>query len=130
MPATEGAAIAARVLADAAITALIGQRFTPDKPTQEPGGDYVIYQRQSGGDGITLSGPETSRWAEVRIEAYATTQARAEAIINAVRTRLHGWQDYAQGVQGCFARGDCDEQVIDTNWMLAGQTFAIRFQPT
>jgi len=130
MPATEAEALTARLLGSTSVTNLVGQRVTPLKPTQEPDGDYVVLQRQSGGDGVTLSGPHTSRWAEVRIDVYATTQASAEAIMNAVRARLNGWQDYAQGVQGCFARGDCDEVVYDTNWINAGQTFAVRFKPT
>lgn len=131
MPATETEAITERLLVGtAAITNLVEQRVTPLKPTQEPDGDYIVLQTTSGDEGVTHSGPNTSHWAEVRIEAYAGTEARAKAIIMAVKARLHGWQDYAEGVEGCFARGDSSTDVVDRDWVVAGQTFGIRFTPS
>lgn len=130
MAATSAEAIAARLLADGPLGALVGTRITPGTPTQEPTDDYLCFWRQSGGDGITLSGPRSSRGESIRVEATAATQARAEAILNAARNSLHGWQDYAAGVQGCFAQGDADEQIDAAGRFVSGQTFEIRFEPT
>lgn len=131
MPATEGEAIAARLLGGSGVTALVEQRVYPSKPQQEPDGDYVVYFRQAGGDPpVTLSGPGSASWREVRVEAWARTQARAEAILKAVRARLSGWSDWSAGVELCLSRGDADEQTFDANWQVSGQTFGVRFQPT
>lgn len=131
MPATETEALTARLLSDSALLVLVDERVTPLKPTQEPSGDYVVLQTISSDEGVMpLSGPNSGHFAEVRIEAYAGTEARAKAIIRTVKTRLHGWQDYAEGVEGCFARGDSSTDVIDRDWCVAGQSFGIRFTPS
>lgn len=130
MASTSAEVIAARLLADGPTTALVSTRITPSKPVQEPDGDYLCFWRQSGGDGVTLDGPTASHWEEIRVEATAATQARAEAILKAVRESLHGWRDVANGVQGSFAQGDADEQTLEDGRQVSGQSFMIRFKPT
>lgn len=132
MAATVGDVLKPRLTSDAAVTALVGDRIFPSKPLQEPGDDeaYLCYWNAGGGDGITLSGPQSYRTHDVRIEAVAKTQAIAEAAIAAAKARLHGWRDVAAGVQGCFAQGDADETVLDDGFQISGQSFSIRFKPS
>lgn len=129
MPDTVGEAVATRLIGDAPVGALIGDRIYPSKPTQEPSEDYLVYFGQSGGDGVTLDGSTEYHWYEVRVEATSRTQAGAEAIMAAVRTALHGWRDVSQGVQGSFAQSDADEITLEDGRQVSGQTFSVRFKP-
>lgn len=129
MAATVGEALAPLLLADLPLAALVGARIAPSKPTQEPAGDYLCYWNVGGGDGVALDGPTQYRWQEVRFEAVAGTQARAEAILAALRAVLHGWRDVSEGIQGAFAQGDADEQTLDDGRQISGQSYSIRFKP-
>lgn len=129
---TEGEAIATRLLADAGVTALVGNRVTPSVPTQDPTGDYVTYYRTAGGEGRTLGGRNRLQNYSVRIEAVAETQAKANAILAAVVASLtprDAWRDEDNGVRGCSTQGDADESVLEDNRRVAGQTFSIWFKP-
>jgi hypothetical protein len=132
-PNTPADAIGGRLIgnygAAAGLAALIGTRAYPSKPTQEPEEDYVTFWQTGGGDGITLAGPRQLKSYDVRVEATATTQARAAAILNAVAAVLDGWQNKGIGVQGCFAVGDADETVQDDGRQVSGQTFQLWFKP-
>lgn len=140
-PATPSEALAQRLLTDTALIALVDDRVFPSKPTQNTPGDYVVYFRQGGGDSKTLGGRSGLQASEMRVECYATTSAAAEAILDAVVTRLCGrraagdlpavapWRDRANGVQGCFAQGDSDELVTDDGKQVSGQTFSLHFKP-
>lgn len=129
---TEGEAIAQRLLADTAVSALVGIRVTPTVPTQDPPGDYVTYYRTAGGEGRTLGGRNRLQNYSVRIEAVAGSQAAANAILTAVVDSLtprEGWRDEENGVRGCSTQGDADESVMEDNRRVAGQTFSIWFKP-
>lgn len=136
-PATSSEALAQRLLTGAGVTALVGTAVFPSKPTQDPPASYVVYFRQGGGDTRTLAGRGGLQPHDIRVECYARTQADAEAILAAVAARLCGdkatatpaWRDRTNGVQGCFAQGDSDEQVTDDGWQVSGQTFSLWFKP-
>lgn len=135
-PATVGDALFQRVTSDAGIAALIGTRFYPQLPTQEPDGNYAVYQRTSGGDLTTLAGRSGLQRYSVRIDVIATTQKEAEAILNAITVRLAGdggatppWSDRGNGVQACFPEGDVNDDTLDDGRRWPGQTFGIWFKP-
>lgn len=137
-PTTHGEAIAGRLLGSfgdageagalAALEALIGDRVYPSKPTQDPGGDYVVYFRTGGGDGSKLGGANGLKSGSFRVEAVGQTSDGAEAILKQVVALLDGWSDRAIGVQGCFAEGDADEATDDDNRQVSGQTFSLWFK--
>jgi len=126
---TPGEAIASRLLATPAVVALVGVRVTPSKPPQDAPGDYLVYYRSAGGGGMRLNGPAGLNAYSMRVDCYSETQAGAEAILTAVRSALGGWSDRANGVQGCFAQEDADEQVIDDAgggvYQVSGQSFQL-----
>lgn len=136
-PATPSEALARRLLTGEAVAALVGTAVHPSKPTQETPGDYVVYFRQGGGDAKTLGGRSALQAHDMRVECYSRTQAGAEAILAAVVTRLCGdraaavavWRDRDNGVHGCFAQGDSDEQVTEDGFQVSGQTFSLWFKP-
>lgn len=129
MAATPHEAINGRLLATSAVTTLIGQRAYPALPTQDPPGDYVVHTVRAGGDGARLGGTARLRAYDVELEVYAETDARAQAILAAVRDALDGWQDRPNGVQGCFAQGDASDDVRGDGSRITGQTFTIWFKP-
>ena len=134
MPArTEGEAIATRLLGDAAITALVSQRVFPSKPTQDPQNDYIVYYRVGGGDGRTLKGRSRLQNYQVRVEATAMTQAKAEAIMAAVRNSLtppdETWKYPENGIEGVHSTADADEQTLEDGRQVSGQTFGVWFRP-
>jgi hypothetical protein len=65
----------------------------------------------------------------MRVEAVATTEAEAKAVLSEVRTLLSGWSDRSIGVQGCFEAEDEDESTLDDGAEVAGQTFRLYFAP-
>ena len=136
-PTTSSDVFAQRLLTGAGVAALVGTRVYPSKPAQDVAEDYVVYFRTGGGDAKTLGGRSGLQPSDIRVECYASTQAAAEAILKAVTTRLcgdraagvPGWRDRANGVHGCFAQGDSDEQVLDDGGQVSGQTFSLWFKP-
>jgi hypothetical protein len=129
MPANAIEAIAGRLLAASGLTALIDSRAYPSKPTSNAALPYVVFFRQSGGDGLTLMATRNLRQHEIRVEAIAETQAEAESVLAAVTARLHGWQDRPNGIQGCFAQGDADERTDGDGIQVSGQTYSLWFAP-
>jgi len=131
-PRTEGEAIAQRLLTEPAVTALVGTRVYPSKPTQDPVEKYIVYYRTGGGDGRRLAGRLGLQNYQVRVESTAGTQAEAEAILAAIIERLtpagDRWVDKDNGVHGCSTVGDADEQTLEDGRQVSGQTFAIWFK--
>lgn len=132
-PTTAGEAVAGRLLGTdgtdvSTLAALVAARVYPSKPTQEPAGDYVVFYRQGGGDGMTLAGANRLRQHEMHVEATSTSEDGAEAIIEAVDSLLNGWRNTAVGVQGCFAVGDRDEATLEDGRQVSGQTYSLWFR--
>ncbi len=133
-PTNPGEALASRLLAHAGVAALAGAKVYPSKPTQDPPGGanpwpYLVYFRTGGGDGKNLAGRTRLQNYAMRVDCYATTQAAAEQIAAAVAAALDGWADRDNGVQGCFAAGDMDEQTTEDGSQVSGQTFSLWFAP-
>ena len=130
MPANEIQAVAGRLAESGTpLISLVQDRTYPSKPKDNAALPYVVFYRQSGGDGANLSGQRATRQYEIRVDAYATSQEQADEVLAAVFDRLHCWRDRDAGVQGCFARGDADEQVLGDGNFVSGQTFALTFNP-
>lgn len=110
------------------LAALVSTRIAPSKPTQDPEGDHVSFWLTGGGDGAKLSGRNGLKPFDVRVEATATTQAGAEAILIQVDALLDGWRDRDRGVQGCFAVGDRDEDTLQDGRQVSGQTYRLWFK--
>lgn len=129
-PTTPGEAIAGRLLGvDAtALAELVGTNVFPSKPTQGYQGDYVVYYREGGGDGATLTRANGLKADEIRVDCTSTTEDGAEKIADAVDALLNGWRDRSIGVHGCFAVGDRDEQTDDEK-QVSGQTYRLHFRP-
>lgn len=133
-PATASEAFAQRLLTGDAIIALVDAKVYPTKPTQDIDGDYIVYYRTAGGDNKTLDGRSGLQAHDIRVECYSGTSAGAVALLNAVVDRVCGsgndrWRDRDNGVQGCFAQGDSDEQILDDGTQIASQTFSLWFKP-
>lgn len=129
-PANEIQAIAGRLTATGTdLEALVDDRVYPSKPTGNATLPYVVFFRQSGGEGANLNAQRGTRQFEIRVDVYATSQEQADEVLEAVFTQLHCWRDRVNGVQGCFARDDADEQVLDDGNHTAGQTFSLTFNP-
>lgn len=133
MAATSAEVIAARLLGDTTLTGLVSDRIWPSLPPQEPEGDWVCFWMEGSGEGLNLDGPQSARWEEIRFQVTTVVggkpKSRADAIIGAIRTRLHGWQDESVGVQLCKAQDDANEQTEADGRQVSGQTFMVRFQP-
>lgn len=131
-PRTEGEAIAQRLLAEPAVTSIVGNRVYPSKPTQDPSAAYVVYYRTGGGDGRRLAGRNGLQNYAVRVEAVAGSQGEAEAVLKAVRDCLTpegaAWVDKGNGVHSCSTVGDADEQTLEDGRQVSGQTFGIWFK--
>jgi hypothetical protein len=131
-PTTPTEAIVGRLLATAGVTSLVGVNVGPGIPTQDTVTDYVIVYRSAGGGGMRLGSPTTLNQYSMRVDAYAGTEAKAEAILKACVVALAGWRDRTQGVQGCFPTEDADEQDTDDEgggaYRISGQTFSLWFQ--
>lgn len=126
-PATVIEAVVQRLL-DPGVTALVGQRVFPSKPTQDSLWPYVVATKTAGGDEVRLDGPAGLQGYSVRLDCYAKTEAEAEAVLAAAAARLDRWRDRANGVQGCFPQGDADEEVLDDGSQVSGQTFTVWFK--
>lgn len=133
MPGTTSEAIAGRLtesVLSAALAALVSTRVYPSKPTQDAALPYVVWW-ETGGDGLkTIGGRSRLQQYDVRVECYATTEAGSKAVLEAVRDLLDGWRDREDGVQGCFASEDADQQTLEDGTEVAGQTFRLWFVPT
>lgn len=131
-PATPSEAMNERLTVDPPagdLSALIGDRAFPCKPTQEAELPYLAWWEVSGGGGTTMSGPTRLKQHEMRVEAYAATEDEAVRVLAAARLLLAGWRDRNRGVQGCFESEDADQESLDDGVEVAGQTFRLWFAP-
>jgi hypothetical protein len=111
------------------VTALVEQRSYPNAPPKNASRPYLVFFRASGNDGTRLSEERSLKQTENRVEAHADTTQEAESVLAAAYAALHRWRDRNLGVQGCFARGDADQNINDDGEAVSGQTFALSFSP-
>lgn len=130
-------AIGRRLLTGEDVTALVGERITPNVPTQESEKPYVVFFLMGGGGGSNLSESRRLQQFMYRVEAYGQTDEEATAVLAAVMTRLCGnpragvapWRDLASGVQCCRPVDDADSEVLDDGSIVCGQAVSIWFCP-
>lgn len=109
----------------AGVFALIAARLYPDIPTQEPTYPYGVVSQISGGGELRLSGPNQLQEYMLGVEAHATTQAGAFALLDAMIAAVAGWVDVTNKVKGCFPSGDRSEDTIEETHRIARQTFRL-----
>lgn len=131
-PITATECIVGKLLADAGVTALVSTRIYPGLPTQDPANDYIVVTKTAGGNDQLLNGNMQINKYTMRVDCYAMTEARAEAILKAANVPLSGWKDRTVGVLGCFNVADSDEQVTDDLgggvYRVSGQSFTLFFR--
>lgn len=84
-------AMRARLVSDATVIGLVGQRIYPGKAPQDTTLPYVVYHRISTTRTPTLGGPTNVPETRMQLDILAATQASAEQVANAVRSRLDGY---------------------------------------
>jgi hypothetical protein len=84
-------ALVARLLAQNAITTLVGTRIYPLLAPQGAAAPYLIYQRISGERVRNFDESNQSAQPRIQIDAYAETYTVARQLAAAVRAALHGF---------------------------------------
>lgn len=128
MAASVEAAVAAKLKATAAVTAVVAGRVYPQLDTQEAAFPQIVYTKLGADDAAGLGGSSGLPAYTVRVDCYAETELAAVALGLLVRAALDGWQDKAAGVHGGFFLDSVGE-VTETGVRFQGETFTIRFRP-
>lgn len=111
--------------AAASLIALIGVKAFPSKPEQDTELPYLVFYLTGGGGLNTVDGPSTLQPRSLRVEGYAATEAGSAAVLDAAAAALDGWSDRPNGIQGCFAEEDADQQTLPDAIEVSGQTFRL-----
>lgn len=102
------AALTSLLLADAGLTALVGDRVhwlrLPQDVDVKP---YVNLQRVSGPRDYTMRGPSGYAVGRVQIDAWGLTYGSAKGAANAVITALSGYR--SNSIQGVFVESERDD---------------------
>lgn len=132
MPGSTSEAITGRLTTlptAAGLNALVSNRVFPSKPAQDAALPFVCWWLTGGDGGKTLAGRSNLQPYDLRVEAVATTEADSVAVMDEVRVLLDGWRDRPNGIKGCFAGEDVDQQTLDDGSEVAGQTFRLYMIP-
>lgn len=135
LPKNATEAIAQRLFTENAVTAIVGNRITPNKPLAEGLKPYLCFYRLGGGGGRNLAEVNRLQNGFYRIEFYCDTEEQTEALREVVIDRLCGnprkgippWADRASGVQSCRPVDDADADTQEDGSQIAGQTVSIWF---
>jgi hypothetical protein len=87
--------IVARLLASAAVTAIVQQRVEFGGNTQGSARPRVAIWTIDNGDGLVLAGPDGVQRGRVQVDAYSDSAAQALALGRAITTALHGYSSGA-----------------------------------
>lgn len=120
-------AIAGRLLDEdeaADLIDLIADRVFPSKPAQDTTLPYLVFYLTGGGGMNTVDGPSRLQPRSLRVEGYDRDEAGSAAVLDAATAVLDGWRDRENGIQGCFAEEDADQQT-DGELEISGQTFRL-----
>jgi len=103
-------ALRAILIADATVSALIGERVEPGHLGQDPELPMVTYRRISGRHPVTQTGATGLNGGRYLLECHAETYTMAHELGKAVRDALHGYKGTVAGVkvQGAFVDDDTD----------------------
>jgi hypothetical protein len=98
------------LLADATISGLIGTRLFPLRLPQNPTLPAMTYSWISGDRVHTMAGARGPSRPRLQFDAWAKTYLEAEAVFEALRKRLDGFQGTAGSVkvQGAFFASERD----------------------
>lgn len=97
-------ALRALVLADSAVSALIGTRLYPQKLPQDPTYPAATYQRIDGPRLYDHGGATGLAEGRFQFDVWATTYSSAKAVAAAVRAALSGYSGTTGGVEIAFIR--------------------------
>jgi Protein of unknown function (DUF3168) len=100
------AAIRSLLLADSAVTTLVGTRICPLVLPQKPTLPAITYQRISGQTQYTHDGPALAR-PRVQIDCWASDYDTAKSLAAAAAAVLSGFKGISSGVEieGVFSAG-------------------------
>ena len=92
-------ALRARLIDDATMFGLVGNRIYPGRAPQKPTMPYIVYHRISTVRSATLDTGNT-KVPEVRmqVDVIATTQSEVEAILNQMRLVMDNFRGTSSGV--------------------------------
>lgn len=107
------AAITARLLATAPLTALVGTRIYPSKAKQDGARPYLVYDLQGGSVLGTHDGGPSLRDGRLSFSVTANTYAETKAVTQALRGALLGLKEELSGVQVSVHTTYEDEDLYD-----------------
>lgn len=96
------------LLADATVTALVGERIDPIKPSQESAESCIVVNQVAESDHPIFSGPQSGFYqSRVQIDCRSNTATKALALGDAVRDALQNIvrQTFASGEATFFKEG-------------------------
>lgn len=80
-----------RLAADATISGIVGTRIYPGILPQKPVYEALVFRRISGPRLRHLTGPSGMGTARIQIDSWAEKYTEAQALADAVKDRLHGF---------------------------------------
>lgn len=95
MSATGEMAIVQRLLAQSSVTALVGQRIWPHVAPQGTDTntlDYIVYHAVDKVHEQNLRGASGVCFARLQLDVFASSYARAKAIVEAIRMCIEGYR--------------------------------------
>lgn len=90
--------IVALLLADAAVTAMVGTRVEPAGTAQTLARPNIVYQRVTTNRLYSQDGPAGSGDARVQLSIWADTYATVKDLADKVRTALEGYRGTVAGI--------------------------------
>jgi hypothetical protein len=122
-------AMRAYVLADAAITAIAGQRMYPRGLPQGPTFPAIVYSRVDTRREHVMTGPDGLPRARVQVTCWGTSVQTATDLAAAVRVRLDGfvgaWGSVTVGSCLCVGERDIDDP--ETGRSAVAQDYMIQY---
>lgn len=88
-------AIAARLLATAAVTAIVADRVVPQIGPQDETREYIVFHRVDGVHHHHMHGPSGLVMVRVQLDIYAPTYLRSKVLAEKVRLCLDGFPQRA-----------------------------------
>jgi hypothetical protein len=118
------------LLADATLTTLVGTRMYPLKLPQAPTMPAIIYTWISGARVHSTDGPSGLSNPRVQFDCWAQTYLEAEALLEALRKRLDGFQGTAGSswIQAVFFETERDGYDDDTELYRRSADFFVWYE--
>lgn len=108
--------LVAKLLATAAVTALVGARIEPLVLSQGATLPAIVYQRISGPRVRSHSGPSGLAHPRIQFTCWGSTYLQAKSVAKALRQTFDGFKDLAASpaIGGLFVENDLDDYEEET----------------